>query len=126
MSSIALLTLPQAGNTVANRRKDSSRYTETPSLTANGQTPPTACPTSASASSGESIFAFAPKNALNLWLSTFASPAQTTSTARPPAKNESVLAMRHGSHPSACAASSTVALERSSSRTRPSSPNPRR
>ena len=51
---IALLELPQAGKTVVNRFKDTSRYTSTPSFTAKGHTPPTACPIKVSASSQES------------------------------------------------------------------------
>lgn len=42
VNSIALFPLPQAGKTVTNRFRDSSKYTLTPSLTANGHTPPTA------------------------------------------------------------------------------------
>ena len=38
----ALLELPHAGKTVTNFLRDSSRYTVTPSFTANGHTPPTA------------------------------------------------------------------------------------
>ena len=48
---------PQAGKTVSNRFRLSSRYTSTPSFTAKGQTPPTAWPMRVSASSWESIFA---------------------------------------------------------------------
>ena len=75
VSSIALFALPHAGNTVAKRFSDTSRQISTPSLTANGHTPPTAWPTSVSASCGESIFAFVPNRALYLGLSIFASPA---------------------------------------------------
>ena len=42
----------------------SSRYTRTPSLIPNGQTPPIACPIRSSTSSGASIFAFAWKKCL--------------------------------------------------------------
>lgn len=51
-----------------------------------------------------------------------ASPAQTTRATRSPTANDSVLAMRAGSHPTASAASSTVALDVSNSMTRSSSP----
>lgn len=42
VSSILLVELPQAGNTVEKRRRDSSKYTSTPSGTPKGHTPPTA------------------------------------------------------------------------------------
>ena len=54
------------------------------------------------------------------------SPAHTTSATRSPTANESVLAMRSGSQPTAWAASSTVALEVSNSKTSPSRPYPAR
>jgi hypothetical protein len=93
VSSIALLGLPQAGNTVSKRFNDTSRYTFTPSFTANGQTPPTACPTNVSTSSSESIFAFLPNFALYFGLSIFASPAATISTASFSTIKESVFAI---------------------------------
>ena len=49
--------------------------------------------------------------ALNLELSILVSPAQTMSTQPPSTAKERVLAMRAGSHPTAWAASSTVALD---------------
>ncbi len=119
---MALLELPQAGNTVSNRLSDSSSHTSTPSFTAKGQTPPTAWPTSSTACSGVSILALRPNCALNLALSMRASPAATTSRGHAGPMKERVLAMRLPSQPSASAASSTVALETSNSRTRSASP----
>ena len=68
---------------------------------AKGQTPPTAWPTSSMACSGVSIFAFAPNCALYFGLSMRPSPAHTMSTGAPSTMNESVLAMRAGSQPTA-------------------------
>ena len=79
-----------------------------------------------SASSADSIFALHPKRVLNLGFAMRASPAHTTSATRSPTANESVLAMRSGSQPTAWAASSTVALEVSNSKTSPSRPYPAR
>ena len=115
VSSIALLELPHAGKTVSNRFSDISRYTFTSLFTANGHTPPTACPTIRSTSSGESIFAFRPNCALYFALSIFASPAVTTRTASPFIIKESVFAILCGSQCSASAASCTVALDTSNS-----------
>ena len=58
---MALLLLPQAGYTVSYFFRDSSKYTVTPSFTANGHTPPTAWPMRVMASSGVSILALEPK-----------------------------------------------------------------
>src|SRR5699024_3952266 len=77
VSSMAELLEPQAGNTVSNRCRDSSRKTVTSAFTPNGHTPPTAWPISGSTSSKESIFALQPKRALYLGLSTLVSPAAT-------------------------------------------------
>ena len=75
-----------------------------------------------STSSGGIIFALVLKKALNLALSTLASPAATTSTGLALTTKEMVLAILAGLHPSAWAASSTVALEESNSRTFSSKP----
>ena len=119
---MAELLLPAAGNTVSNRLRDSSRYTLTPGLTAKGQTPPTAWPTSPVASSAVSILAFVANCCLYLWLSTLASPAATISTGPPSTMKDRVLAMRASSQPTAWAARATVALETSNSRMRSSMP----
>ena len=54
----SLLALPQAGYTTSNRLRDSSRYTDTPSFTPKGHTPPTLWPTISVTSSKDSILAF--------------------------------------------------------------------
>ena len=74
-------------------------------------------------SSGVSILALVWKAALNLALSTFASPAVTIRMASPSTLNDRDLAMRAGMTPAASAASSTVALETGNSKTLLSSPN---
>ena len=56
-------------------------------------------------------FAFMPKRCLYLLLSILASPAATTRMGSSPSLKLRVLAMRAGSHPTAWAASSTVALD---------------
>ena len=55
---MAELPLPQAGNTVWNRFRLSSRKVRTPSFTTKGHTPPTGWPMSSSTWAGESILAF--------------------------------------------------------------------
>ena len=120
---MAELDEPQAGNTVSNRCRDSSRYTLTPAFTPNGHTPPTAWPISGSTSSKASILALQPKRALYLGLSTLASPAATIRITPSFVRKDSVLAMRAGSQPTASAASSTVADDTSNSSTRLSASN---
>ena len=119
---MAEAALPTAGNTVSNRRRDSSRYTDTSSGRAKGHTPPTAWPMCSTASSGVSILALTPKKCLYLLLSMRASPAATTRMGLSPTLKLRVLAMRAGATPRAAAASSTVALETSSSRMRWATP----
>lgn len=99
------------GKTVLNRLSDSSRYTLTPSGSANGQTPPTAWPVMASASSAVSIFALKPNCVLKRALSTFTSPAITIIMQPSPMWKERDLAIRAPQRPAPCAASPTVALE---------------
>ncbi len=123
VNSMALLPDPQAGNTVVNRCSDSSRYIRTPSLTPNGHTPPTACPMSSSTESLGIIRGFTPNRCLKAAFDTFASPAVTTIKGMPSTRNDRVLAIRSAWVPKAAAASVTVALELSNSRTWPSNPN---
>ena len=104
-------------------RREMSRKTCTPLFAQKGHPPPGACPTKACTSSGGTIFAFTPNCALNLALSTFASPAATMSTGPCGVKKASVLAMCASSQPSACAASATVALDTQNSCTRPAKPH---
>ena len=67
-----------------------------------------------------------PKVSLNLRLSTFASPAATTSRAPSGVLNESVFAILAGITPSTAAASSTVAEEVENSRILSPTPKPSR
>ena len=69
VSSTALFEDPAAGNTVSKRLIELSRYTSIPSGRSKGQTPPTACPVSFSASSCESIVGLNPNLSLNFLLS---------------------------------------------------------
>ena len=57
VSSMQLLLLPAAGNTVSNRFMDTSRYTFTSSGRAKGHTPPTSWPIRSWASWWVSILA---------------------------------------------------------------------
>ena len=81
----------------------------------NGQTPPGACPTSASSSSAVSIFALQPNVCRYFALSILVSPAVTTKIALSSTIKLSVFAMRAPWVCNAFAASSTVALDSSSS-----------
>lgn len=106
--------LPAAGKTLSKRFKDISKYTFTPGLTAKGQTPPGVCPVYSSTLSAGIIFAFWENASLYFLLSTFASPAITMSTGSLSIKNDKVFAICFSRHPSASAASITVALDFSS------------
>jgi hypothetical protein len=104
-----------AGYTISNLFNDSSKYILTPLLTANGQTPPTACPINGSTSSNVNIFAFNPNIDLYFELSTLTSPAVTIKIGPSLVINDMVLAILQGSQFKAKAANSTVALDTSNS-----------
>jgi hypothetical protein len=76
-----------------------------------------------SASSAASIFGFVANCVLNFGLAMRASPAHTTRATRSPTAKERVFAIRADSHPTAAAASSTVALDVSNSITASALPN---
>ena len=100
---------PARRKTVSYFFKVSSRYTRTPSLIPNGQTPPIACPIRSSTSSGASIFAFAWKMPCILHCQSGHLPhTRSAPPLRPPEKTGS-FAIRPASVCSASAASSTVA-----------------
>ena len=71
---MAEFSLPQAGNTVSNRCRDTSRYTLVPSGVAKGQTPPGACPVIGSTSSKASIFSLFPKESAYTCYCRFSDP----------------------------------------------------
>ena len=111
-SDAGLNGMSRAFHKLYGRRLARGRWRDEPRpILLNNWEPPTACPTSVSASSKVSIFAFVWKVCLYFELSIFSSPATMIRIGCSSTLKESDLAILPGSTPAASAASSTVALE---------------